>query len=84
MPNSFAIEIAVLILSPVIIMGLIPAFKHNLIDSLEVSLGGSIIATRPIKSSLFSTKLYNSWFFNAFNSFIFDDVIFLVAIIKTR
>ena len=43
-PNSFAILCAVILLSPVIIITLIPASLQILIESLTSSLGGSIIA----------------------------------------
>ena len=54
-PNSFVIAIAVSLWSPVITTVLMPADLHFIIDSLTSSLGGSIIACKPIKIKFFST-----------------------------
>ena len=49
MPISLAMAKAVCLWSPVIIIGLMPAFKHFLTASLTSGLGGSIMPTRPTK-----------------------------------
>ena len=54
-PTSLAIAIAVSIESPVIIIGLIPAFLHKMTLSLTLSLGGSIIPKIPANNKLFSS-----------------------------
>ena len=48
-PNSLAIAWAVFKWSPVIIIGLIPAEIHSLIEIFTSSRGGSIIPIKPIK-----------------------------------
>ena len=70
MPNDFAIAIAVILWSPVIITVLIPASLHFATASFTSSLGGSIIPHIPVKINspsifsisslvgLFSTYLY--------------------------
>ena len=53
-PNSLAIANAVVLWSPVIIIGVIPAFLAVSIDDFTSSLGGSIIPTIPIRVKSFS------------------------------
>ena len=53
--RSFAIATAVSLWSPVIIIGLIPAFLHSSIAPYTSFLHGSIIPTNPIKVMFFSS-----------------------------
>ena len=62
-PTSFAIEIAVSIESPVIIIGLIPEFLHISTLLLTPNLGGSIIPIIPANIKLFSSFSISSIFF---------------------
>ena len=48
-PIDFAMAVAVTLWSPVIIIGLIPASFAFSTASIDSSLGGSIIETKPIK-----------------------------------
>ena len=54
-PTFFAIAVAVSIESPVIIIGLMPAFLHKMTLFLTLSLGGSIIPKIPAKDKSFSS-----------------------------
>ena len=57
MPILFAIAAAVILWSPVIMIGRIPARLHSSTASLDSSLGGSIIAIRPINISWSSSSV---------------------------
>jgi len=55
--SSFAIATAVSLLSPVIIITLIPAVLHSSIAVLTSSLGGSLIHTKPKNDPPLSSSL---------------------------
>ena len=61
-PILFAIAAAVILWSPVIMTGRIPAFIHSATAAFDSSLGGSIIAIRPRNTSWFSSSVVNTWF----------------------
>ena len=61
-PTLFAIAAAVILWSPVIITGRIPAFIHSATAAFDSSLGGSIIAIRPRNTKWSSSCDVNVWF----------------------
>ena len=93
-PKAFAIAIAVILWSPVIITVFIPAVLHLCTASFTSSLGGSIIPTIPIYIKSFSklamSSSVGSWFnslypiaktlkaFLAISS-LFSDIVFLYS-----
>ena len=62
MPTLLAIAAAVILWSPVIITGRIPAFIHSITAVFDSSLGGSIIAIKPRNTRCFSSFIVNVWF----------------------
>ena len=58
-PIRFAIAAAVILWSPVIITGRIPAFIHSATAAFDSSLGGSIIAISPRNTRWFSSSAVN-------------------------
>ena len=60
-PNFFAIAVAVILWSPVIITVFIPAVLHFSTASFASSLGGSIIPTIPMKIKSFSIVFISSF-----------------------
>lgn len=63
-PISHAIELAVSLTSPVIIITEIPASLHLLIAGATSFLGGSLTATTPKKIGSASNLAYPSVFYN--------------------
>ena len=59
-PISFAIAEAVILWSPVIIIGLIEALIQSATAALDSSLGGSIIEIKPRKVNPFSSSKLSS------------------------
>ena len=67
-PSSFAIATAVFLWSPVIIIGVIPAFLASTIESFTSVLGGSIIPTIPTTTRSFSISSGKIWLSTSLNA----------------
>mmetsp|Transcript_16045 Transcript_16045/g.17841 ORF Transcript_16045/g.17841 Transcript_16045/m.17841 type:complete len:218 (-) Transcript_16045:1793-2446(-) len=83
-PTSRAMASAVVLLSPVIIITLMPAAWQRSIADRTSGRGGSLIPVNPTKVSSLSICLYSSIFFNWEGSFEAGDIFVLIAIPRTR